>query len=113
MKNLRTLILIDCNGDFILALDPKKNSAGPKLRPGLEELVIYTGWQSIFRVELFTDMVKNRASRAAKLSSITITNPRARSSERVGMFKFAQYATRVECRISETLPEWDDASEGK
>jgi hypothetical protein len=75
MDNLRTLILIKCNNlPFILALNPRKNLSKLVLCPGLEELVLYTNPWNQLPIQHLIDMAEDRASRGAKLSSITIVS---------------------------------------
>ena len=73
-NDLRTLVLIDSHFlPFILALDPEQNPSNLILCPGMEELALYIihHWDN-YLLKYLIAMAKNRASRGAKLSSITI-----------------------------------------
>ena len=107
MNNLRTLLLVEChNLPFILALNPKKNDSKLVLCPGLEELMLYVKERDQFRIKPLISMAKERASRDAKLSSITIVG----MDELVpGMevFKLREHVGHMEYRVDDALPDWD------
>ena len=107
MSNLRILMLAEChNLPFILALSPEKNDSNFVLCPALEELILYIKTRDQFHIKPLTSMAKGRASRDAKLLSITI----------VGMdellpgkevFKLREHIKHVEYRVDDTLPNWN------
>lgn len=73
--------------------------------PKLEELALHIADGNAFRVSLLLEMVKQRASSGAKLSSVTIVS----SQEFVPakeVFKLRDYVSRVEYRLDDTIPEW-------
>ena len=104
-ENLRKLVVSNCNIlPFIHSLDPARNSSESLLCPHLEEILVYI---DLFREvhSPITVMAKNRASRGAKLRSITIVLmdlPKNRES------RLEADATHVECRIGGALPPWDE-----
>ena len=108
-NNLRTLVLSNCdNLPFILALDPQRNPSNliPCLK--LEELILHISSdylnpppaQSVF------SMAKNRASRGAKLTSITLVDREWWSREKVP--KLEEYVTHVEFGFPKDTPDWDE-----
>ena len=108
MSNLRTLTLIDCNNlPFIRTLDPEQHPSNLVLCSGMEELVFYiTSWYK-FRVKHLISMARNRASRGAKLSSITLVDLGGRG-QRKEVVKLREHATRVEYRVDGVSPAWDE-----
>ena len=91
-NNLRTLILTKCeNLPFILALNPEENPSKPMLCPNLEEFVLYVKLRDQLHIECLISMVKNRASRGAKLLSITCCV----TSCWVGVFKLRESTSRI------------------
>ena len=73
MSNLRTLALINCNNTlFVHTLDPEQNKPGLVLCPIMEELILYVQSWSLPDVKHLIRMARNRASRGARLASVTI-----------------------------------------
>ena len=108
MVNLRTLTLTRCNTlSFIIALDPDQNHSKRLLCPKLEELVLFVESQDAFNIPELMRMAMGRASRDAKLSSITIIGLGELAS-RKEVFKLREHVTRVDYRVEEEPPEWDD-----
>jgi hypothetical protein len=108
MKDLRTLTLTQCNNlPFILALDPEQNHSKRHLCPKLEELVLYVESQNAFNIPELIRMAKERASRGVKLSSITIIGLGELVSGKE-VFKLREHVARVDYRVEEEPPEWDD-----
>ena len=107
-NNLRTLILIDCsNLPFILALDPEQSRSGLVPRLNMEELVLYIKSRAQFHAEDLISMAKNRASRGAKLSSIMFIDV-GELAQKKKVLKLRKHVTRVEYRVDDALPPWDD-----
>ena len=106
-NGLRTLILTKCdNLPFILALDPEENPLKLVLCPDLGKLVLYVKSQDQSYIEHLISMAKNRASRGAKLSSITI----ASLGELVSgwnVIELRKHITDVKYRVGEAPPAWD------
>jgi len=111
MKNLRTVRLNQCNNlPFILALDPIQNPLRPALCPKLEELVLYVKDLESFNIKELMCMAERRVLMGTKLSSITIVGlGELLSGEKV--FKLKEYVTRVDYRVGEKPPRWDDVPE--
>ena len=108
MTNLHTLVLTECdNLPFILALNPDKNSSKLVLCPNLEELVLYVESQEWFRIKYLLGMTKERASRGVKLSSITIVGLEELAPAE-GMFGLREHVTRVDYRVDDAPPDWDE-----
>ena len=110
-NDLRTLILIDCNNEpFILALDPEQNPSNTVLCSAMEALVVYVGRNGCY-FDCLTSMAMNRASRGAKLPSITVV-VRYDNDFGEGRLKshLGKYVTHVEYRIGNIneYPPWDD-----
>jgi hypothetical protein len=73
--HLRTLILTDpFHLPFIRALDPEQHPSNLVLCSQMQELVLYPQDLSLLDVEHLIRMAKNRASRGATLSSITLVD---------------------------------------
>jgi len=108
MKDLRTLTLNRCNNrPFIRALDPIQNPSKCTLCPELEELVLYVKDLNSFNIKELMSMTKERASAGKKLSLIRIVGlGELASGGRV--FKLREYVTRVDYRVGEKPPRWDD-----
>ena len=105
MNNLRTLRLTGCIIlSFVLALNPDRNVSSTVVCPGLQELILIGDEEGFFTDELL-EMAKGRASRGAKLSTISIIYPREFIS--AGVFNLEGYASRVEHRMDATPPTWD------
>jgi len=109
MNNLRTLTLVKVNDlSFIRALDPEENKSHIVLCPELEDLVIYISSQMSLSSEQLKEMVRNRAARSSKLSSITIINlSEPYRSHNHAIFSLKKYVSRVEYRLEASLPDWD------
>ena len=108
MDNLRTLVLTKCdNLPFILALTPKENTSKLLLCPNLEELALYIKSRTQFHLKRLVSMAKQRAARNAKLSSVTIVGL-GRLAPGKEVFKLREHVTRVEYRIDDMPPNWDD-----
>ena len=106
-NHLRTLILTDCpNPVFARALDPEQNLS--KLVPcfNMKELVLYDKFWYVCLDDL-VKMAKNRASRGAKLASITIIDLGGFSAP-PGVLNLMEHVTRVEYKTADTSPVWDD-----
>ena len=70
---LRTLTLTGCDNEpFVRALDPEQNPFNLVLCLNMEALVLYPRSPSLFNIERLIGMARNRASRGAKLSSVTL-----------------------------------------
>jgi hypothetical protein len=97
-----------CNNlPFILTLNPDENPANRLLCPKLEELVLYVEARSAFNIPDLMHMAKERALKGAKLPSITIVG----LGELVPgkeVFKLREHVARVEYRVGEVPPKWDD-----
>jgi len=105
--NLRTLILTKChNLPFIIALDPGKNSSKLVLCPNLVELVLYVKSPDQFRIRDLVGMTKKRASRGAKLSSITIVGL-GELMPRKEVFELRDHVSHVEYKVDNVSPDWD------
>lgn len=109
--SLRTLV---CSAgrrtmSFIEILDPRQNPSNLLLCVNLEELVFHVEDMSEYNlsVELLVGMAKNRASREAKLSSITIVSSVGPVLEDI--FKLREHVTHVVCRVEQRKSSaWDD-----
>ena len=107
MKNLRTLVLSECNNKcFIFPLDPKKNASGFVLCPRLQELALCVDppRQNPDTKHLI-NMAKNRAARGVKLSSITIISLGFTPPEAVP--ELSEYVAHVDYRKGCGAPRWD------
>ncbi|KAF9650823.1 hypothetical protein BDM02DRAFT_3127484, partial [Thelephora ganbajun] len=74
--------------------------------PNLEELVLYIEAWDAFNIPELVTMAKHRASKGAKLRSITIV----RLGELVPgkeVFKLREHVTHLEYRFEENPPKWD------
>jgi len=109
-NDLRTLVLVDCdNLPFTRALDPEQDPSNLIRCPNMEELIMYLEYRSPFEIEHIIKMARNRASRGAKLSSITIVTWGVRFP-REDVFKLREHVKHVEYRVVDTLPDWDDVA---
>ena len=73
MDALHTLVLVEChNIPFVSALDPRKSPSGALVCPKLEELVLHVKKEKWFCINELLEMVKERDSMGARLSTITI-----------------------------------------
>ena len=99
MNNLRALILTQCNNlPFILALNPKENPSKLVLCPNLEKILLYIKSQDQFHIEHLVSMMKNRASRGTKLSSIKIIGLSKHAPDRE-VFELRKHVAHVGCRV--------------
>jgi hypothetical protein len=89
-------------------LNPDQTPLNPVPCPKLEELVLYVESRDTFNIPELMSMAKERASRGAKLSSITIVG----LGELVPgkeVFKLRAHVAHVDYRVGEEPPNWDDA----
>ena len=75
----------------------------------MEELTLYIrDWGGEFKVEHLIRMAKNRASRGAKLPSITMVNQDGSPPEIGELSKLREYVVHVVCKAEDFgRPEWD------
>ena len=113
MKNLRTLVLTKChNLPFILALNPGETPSNLVICPKLKDLVLYTKEWNGFHITEMLSMAEERASRDAKLSSVTIVGLGELVPGKEA-FKLRKYVGRVDYRVDDAPPDWDgNPSEG-
>ena len=106
-NNLSSLTLTECiNLPFISTLNPKQNASRIVVCPELEELVLYIQRKDFFYINELLEMVKERASSGAKLSTIRIVS----SQEFVPakeVLKLRNHVSTVEYRLDDMEPEWD------
>jgi len=108
MGDLRTLTLIEPdNLHFILALNPDKNPDGIVLCPKLEEIAFRIEPLSEFHVDELLSMANERASRDAKLSTITIIDWAA-AAPSPEVLELRKHFSRVECKVENPWPTWDN-----
>jgi hypothetical protein len=88
-------------------LDPDQTPSKPVPCPKLEELVLYVESRDAFNIPELMSMAKERASRGAKLSSITIVGLGELVSGKE-VFKLREHVAHVDYRVEEEPPEWDD-----
>lgn len=106
--NLRTLILINCNHlPFVLALNPEQNPSNLVVCPNMQNLTLYIQSLSPRVVDRLTRMAKNRASRGAKLSSITLVDFGS-CGHMNEVLELREHVTHVEYCIGDEPPAWDD-----
>ena len=106
-NHLRILALTNCDNIlFIHAIDPEQNPSNFVPCPHLEELVVCTEYLPPLVLEHLINMVKNRASRGAKLTSVRLVNLRSRKQEDE-VLKFREHGIRVESRFGSARPAWD------
>ena len=107
-NDLRTLILINYeNLHFTHALDPEQNPSNLALCCNMEELVLYFQYWTPHRVKPLIRMAENRASRGAKLSSITLVDLHG-DGLREGVLELEEHFAHVEYRVGGATPGWDD-----
>ena len=107
-NHLRTLTLAKCdNLPFILALDPERNSIDLVPCPKMEDLVLYIESQAQLHLKPLLRMVENRASRGAKLSSITLVYLLDHGLKEE-VLKLEEHVMLVNYRTYEKLPPWDE-----
>ena len=106
MDNLHTFTLVDCdNIPFILALDPNHNTSNIVTCPKLEGLVLYICGLYEFCIDELFEMVKQRALRGVKLSTIVIISEGLDLEKAV--LSLRQYVSHVEYKLDEWFPRWD------
>jgi len=109
MEDLRTLTLARCtNLPFILTLNPRKNPSKTILCPKLEQLTLYikrTTHQ--YCLNELLSMAKERASRGAKLSVISIINLDNVFVSAEEMDQLREHVSRVEYRVDSIVSAWD------
>ena len=107
MGDLRTLTLIESNNlPFILTCNPDQNPDKIVLCPKLEEITLYVKPPYKFHVEELLSMAKERASRDAKLSAITIVSTDALAPS-MDIFELRKHVSRLECKFDNVPPAWD------
>ena len=108
MKALRALTLTDCfNATFVSALNPSQNLSGTLLCPELEELILYIKKKEQLCIKELLEMTKERDSKGARLSTIKIVSAEAFVSAKK-VLKLRDRVTRVEYRLDDIVPAWDD-----
>jgi hypothetical protein len=104
---LRTLTLSDClNLPFIFALNPNRIPSKFVVCPELEELILYIKAKDRFCIDELLEMAKERDSRGARLSTITITCPQEFVQARE-VDKLKDHVSSVEYRLDGVVPKWD------
>jgi hypothetical protein len=107
INSLRTLTLSGClNLPFIFALNPNRIPSKAVVCPELEELVLYIKTRDRLYIDELLEMVKERDSRGAKLSTITIACPQEFVPARE-VDKLRDYVSLVEYRLDDVMPRWD------
>ena len=113
MGDLRTLTLIRCsNLAFVFSLNPNHNPLKITICPNLEELILYVKTRNGFQIPELMRMAKERASRGAKLRSITIVGLGDLLPGKE-VFKLREHVTHVEYRVGENAPKWDSVPDDK
>jgi len=108
MGDLRTLTLARCiNLPFILTLNPHKNTSKTVLCPKLEEITLYIKRLGQFRINELVSMAKERASKGAKLSKISIISLDDASISPREMSQLREHVSRVEYKFGDAMPTWD------
>ena len=108
MDTLRTLVLTKCdNLPFILALNPEENTSELLLCHNLEDLTLYIKSRNQFHIKHLISMARERAAEDAKLSSVTVVGLGELAPGKE-VFKLREHVTRVEYRIEDAPPSWDD-----
>jgi len=112
MKNLRTLTLSRCNNlEFILALNPSKNTSKTMPCPRLEEIILYIQRPDQLHVNELLGMVEERASGGVKLLAITIVSTEAFAPTKE-VFQLRKHVSRLEYRFDDAPPKWDTLPSG-
>jgi hypothetical protein len=110
MNALHTLTLTDClNLDFVFALNPGRTPSKAVVCTELEEFVLYIESGDRFCIDELLEMAKERASRGAKLSAITIVCPQEFVPAKE-VDKLKDCVSSVGYRLGGTVPEWDYVS---
>ena len=108
MNALRTLTLTHClHLPFIFTLDPNRIPSKTVACPELEELVLYVKTKDRFYIKELLEMTKERASRGAGLSTITIVCPQEFVAARE-VLRLRDHVSSVEYRLDHVVPKWDD-----
>ena len=108
MEDLRVLTLARCiNLPFILTLNPRKNSSKTVLCPKLEEITLYIKRLGQFRINELVSMAKERASRGAKISVISIISLDDASISPREMSQLREHVSRVEYKFGDAIPTWN------
>lgn len=108
LSNLRTLILTSCNNlPFVLSLNPQRNPSNLVLCSDMEELILYIDSPDQFYPKHLIKMARNRATRGAKLSAITLVDLGQHLPEKE-VLKLREHVTHVEYRTGGASPDWDD-----
>ena len=109
MENLGTLTLIDSDSlPFILALHPGQNPSGPVLCPNMEKLTFYArDHRYPLDGKHLIGMAKSRASRGAKLSSVTFVSLGG-CGHKKKVFELRKHVSQVEYRSDGIVPAWDN-----
>ena len=107
MNELRSLTLTEChNLPLIRALNPNENASNIVICPKLKDLVFYIRERDWLLITEVLNMTKKRASRDMKLSSITFVGLGGLVLEEE--LKLREYVGRVDYRVDEAPPKWDD-----
>lgn len=107
MGQLHTLQPVQCNNvPFILALNPNCNPSESVFCPDLEELILYVEARDEFNISVLMNMANGRASKGAKLRSITIIGL-GQLVPAKEVFQLREYVTHVEYKFEESPPRWD------
>ena len=107
MSRVRTLTLTAClNLPFAQALNPKKNEPGTIVCPQLEELFLYIKKKEWFCVGELLEMAEERASKGAKLDTITITSEEAFLPTRK-VLELRNHVSHVDYKLDHVIPKWD------
>jgi hypothetical protein len=105
MEDLRTITLTQCNNlPFILALNPDKNPSKLVLCPKLEGLILFVKPRKTFNIPDLINMAKERASKGAKLPSITIVGLGELMPGKEA-FKLREYVAHVDYRVEKEPPK--------
>ena len=107
MNRIRTLTLTAClNLPFAQALNPKKNEPGTIVCPQLEELFLYIKKKEWFCIGELLEMAEERASKGAKLDTITITSEEAFLPTRK-VLELRNHVSHVDYKLDHVIPKWD------
>ena len=108
MEKLRTLTLIACdNLPFVSALNPEEGPSNLVQCPNMKTLLFCIKLQDQFDIGHLINMAKNRASRKARLWSITIVGPDGLMSG-LEMLELMEHVTHVEYKFGDKPPfTWD------
>ena len=107
MNNLRILALTAClTRTFIFVLNPGKNTSGTVVCPKLKQLFMYVDRKDWFYLSELLEMAKARASKGAKLETVTITcaGEFLPVSE---VLKLRTWISHVEYKLDNVVPAWN------